>query len=162
MFSFVFVRHILWIDLSNNWIALTMKNVDDIHGFNVACHRIVKKSMHFFIKTCLAGDTSKDACFWYQVYRGIVDMDNMMLGPEGIFTSLPDNLKSNQNGMYMILENVVLLVEKWMTEESAKLKLEWRKANVDDEQVDAIEERNRKVNRFVGFALSSIVHRKEI
>jgi len=120
-----------------------MKNVDDIHGFNVACHRIVKKSMHFFIKTCLAGDTSKDACFWYQVYRGIVDMDNMMLGPEGIFTSLPDNLKSNQNGMYIILENVILLMEKWMTEESAKLKLEWRKANVDD-RVDTVYIQMRK------------------
>jgi len=69
----------------------------------------------------------------------------MMLGPEGIFTSLPDNLKSNQNGMYIILENVILLMEKWMTEESAKLKLEWRKANVDD-RVDTNEERNRNVN----------------
>mmetsp|Transcript_26679 Transcript_26679/g.32877 ORF Transcript_26679/g.32877 Transcript_26679/m.32877 type:complete len:122 (+) Transcript_26679:300-665(+) len=117
-----------------------MENVkNDIRRFNQACQKIVTKSFQIFMKTCLAGDKSKDACLWYQVYHGI-DMDNMMFGSE---TSLRDNLKSNQNGMYMILENVVLLVEKWMTEESAKLKLEWRKANVDD-RVDTVYIQMRK------------------
>jgi len=77
-----------------------MKNENDIHGFNVACQKNVTKSMQFFMKTCLALDTSKYACFWYQIYRGI-DMDNTTL------TSLPS--PSTQELEFIIAKHYTII-----------------------------------------------------
>lgn len=80
-----------------------------------------------------------------------------MFGKDGPFNCLPAYLKSNQMGLYMVLEKLVKLLEGWICEGTKKLMKSGNDGSGSQTTNHSLDDRNRKIVHFVGFALSSTI-----
>ena len=77
-----------------------------------------------------------------------------MFGSQGPFHILPLNLRRNKTGLYMILENLIKILEEWICNARKDRGMNGIRRTIKD---DTLEDRNRKIVRFIGFALSSTI-----
>jgi len=109
---------------SNSETAIWFKNVcctksiETIQEFTYACQKIVSKILHLFLETYIASsDRSRFSSLWYNIYDSIDT--GFMFGKNGPFSNLPEGIK-DRTGLYLVLEYMVKMVEKWIYESEEK------------------------------------------
>ena len=133
---------------------LRMNDTENLLRFNEVCQKIVAKVLVLFINSCVVGDRSKDSNFWYTIYNTIDNGD--MFGATGPFSLLPESVSSNQNGKYILLEKITILLENWIACHMREQIDKERDPQVSSNQPQS-NNIPRKVNGFVGFAISRLI-----
>ncbi|GFH48501.1 predicted protein [Chaetoceros tenuissimus] len=121
--------------------------------FDAACQQVVSKCLHLLRDSILFSKQSKFSSLWYGLYYSI-DKEKF-LENGGPFSQLPQDLRENQCGLYMIIENLFKLLEKWLVDET-RTQAEKKRENQDNKE-ESIDSRNSKITNFVGFAVYSLI-----
>jgi len=143
---------------SASWFqrVLSIDNLQDIQLFNTACQRIVANILVLFRRTCFVSERNKFSSLWYLVFDAI-DRGGMF-GDSGPFSCLPPLLKSNQTGLYWMVEKLVQIVEGWIYESrEEEINTSTQNIQITSLTQKDLELRNQEVNGFFGYAIAMVI-----
>ena len=98
----------------------------------------------------IVGNRSRFSSIWYNLFYAI-DQEKFF-DDTGPFENLPIELRSNQCGLFIVVEQLVKLVETWIVASIKDLQMKEHA-----EKHDSLDERNHMIISFVGFAVASTI-----